>query len=215
MFKKIAIITLIRRGSKRFPNKNMYKVADKELYKYTVSAALQLGYEYHVFHDYEDNIKLDERIIQHHRAPEYAGDEHKTNIEIMNAEIGANIYILLQATSPLRDVEAIKEYIKNFLLNDYDIGFLAHKMDNGYYYKVNGDHRRVNFLQYQRTDNGCQKESVYKETGSFYIFKEKQLFKKHLLDTDNYVIYEDRYNIDIDTIEDISKFYKTLIRGGP
>jgi len=199
MSEKIAVITMMRKGSKRFPNKMMVPLMGRPLYMWTVEAALMLGYPYYLFHDYED-LKLPPFINSVDRKPEFSGDIHKTCEEIKDSGVDADIYIFMQATSPIRDVDYIRAWINWFEKHkDYLCGVACHKSTDGYYY--NEISEPLNFSTDDRTDNGCEKKMVFKETGSFYIFRKEQLEKKHILDcnSDRRIIFYDPYCIDIDT----------------
>jgi CMP-N-acetylneuraminic acid synthetase len=202
MKNKIAIVTLMRKGSKRFPNKVLYPILGKPLYMWTVDIALQLEYPYYFAHDY-DQLELPEHENLHviKRKEEYAGDTHKTCEEIKSFNIDADIYIFLQVTSPFRDISILKQYIQRFIEKDFVCAVACKLHKPGYWYSAKeGNIKRLNFNQKDRTDNGCKTAFVLKETGSFYMFKKEQLNKKHILDchAKDFDLFEDKYNIDID-----------------
>jgi len=198
----IAIITMARAGSKRCPDKIIREYKGKPLYLWTVETALQLGYPYFFLHDY-DVLDMPASVTVIKRLPEFAGDVHKTCQEILWTGINAEIYIFLQCTSPRRDVGLLKSYIKHFVESGYNAGVCAKRLRDKFYYVQKDEiFNRVNFEQLDRSDNGCDKNSVLKETGSFYIFKKCQLEKKHIMDTGDYYVYDDLYDVDIDTEED-------------
>lgn len=200
---KIATITLMRKGSKRFPGKNVAKYKGKPLYMHTVETALKLKYPYYLFHDYGDEIEIPAGVNVVGRNEYFAGDMHRTNEEIKASRIDADIYILLQVTSPHRSIQDMKKWIKQFTGPQFpDVGFAVHILPDGYYYLNPG--KAINFKRDDRTDNGCAKKKVWKETGSFYIFKKEQLDKDHILDSNNRMPFFDRYNIDIDFEKDLA-----------
>ena len=98
----------------------------------------------------------------------------------------------------------MKKWIKEFCGPSIPtVGVAAHIIPDGFYYMNPG--KPVNFSQDDRTDNGCQKKKIWKETGSFYIFRKEQLWEDHILDSNNKMFFFDRYNIDIDTKKDMRK----------
>ncbi len=205
---RIAIITMIRKGSKRLPNKNIMPLNNIPLYQYTVNMAVQLGYDYYFLHDY-DNIELPASVKVIKRKAKFTGSNHRTNEEIIDYKIEADIYILLQVTSPIRSSEKIKKWVNDFILSDLDIGLSAVAIKNKYVY--NDDCLPVNFAKYGRTDNGTKRDNLYIENGAFYIFKKHMLEKQHIMLSDKMIFFEDDNLIDIDTIEDLreaEKYFK-------
>lgn len=199
---KIAIICLMRKGSKRFPDKVMHNFLGMPLYLWTINFFKQFKFPFYFAHDYDDwFIWGDDSIIEIKREKKYAGDRHSTCEEIKTFEIDTDIFILAQVTSPLRSRERVQFAIEDFIKNNYDCGFFAYRMQDGYYWDAAGNN--INFSQNERTDNGCTKKVIFKETGAFYIFKKEMLDKKHILDSKNIAIYEDSFNIDIDTEENL------------
>ena len=203
---KIVVITLMRRGSKRLHEKNIKLYKKKPLYMHTFEIASKLGYPYYLFHNYGDEINLPEEIPGafeiRGRTEHFAGDTHRTCEEIRASGIDADIYILLQVTSPQRNLGDMKRWIKDFCGPTFPtVGAAVHILPDGYYYLNPG--KQVNFNQADRTDNGCLKKKIWKETGSFYIFRKSQLHETHIMNSENRMFFYDKYNIDIDTEKDL------------
>jgi len=203
---KIVTITMMRKNSKRLPNKCMLPVDGKPLYKYTIDFALMLGYDYYLFTDY-DNLELPSKVNLIKRLPEFSGDKHKTNQEILWSKIDADIYIFLQVTNPVRNIDRVKAWINRFIADDFICGLSAKRCDKFIYSE---DAVPLNFSQVERTDNGCNKDSVFIENGNFYIFRKQMLYSKHLLDSADKIIFDDDVLFDIDTIEDLRELEKYL-----
>lgn len=200
----------MRKGSKRLPNKIMLNLAGKPLFYYTVRLALELGYDYYLFHDYED-LQLEKfftheeilRIKQIKRSEHFAGDIHRTNEEILKAGIKADVYIFLQCTNPIRNLDLCKSWIAQFLDSEADVGLAA--IENSCKYFYDGKGKSLNFNWELRDDNGCHIKPIYHETGNFYIFNDYMLKRKHILSTNNKLLLNDVYDCDINTIEDFKK----------
>lgn len=205
---KTAIITLTRKGSKRFKNKMFYPLFGTPLYMHTIAHGLHLAKylecEYYFAHDFDDVAYHVPHEIK--RKNEYAGDIHKTCEEIKSFGIDADIYILLQCTQPIRDLSAILDAHKRIIQQKDVVAIASGKiMKEGYYYAID---QPLNFNQEERTDNGCKKVPVIKENGNFYVFKKSQLEKKHILDIsdgEKFDIAIDNIDNDIDTYEDLVK----------
>lgn len=221
MFKlKIAIITMLRKGSKRLPNKCIKILNGKPLFYYTVNIALKLkehldglgiDTNYYLLHDY-DNLELEnyfdieriKKIKEIKRLPQFTGDIHRTNEEIKYYNIDANIYIFLQATNPIRKLCDLLKWLNAFITEGipggYECAFAAKKIEK-FVYDIAGN--EINFQSEFRTDNGCKKESIFIETGNCYMFFKKMLDRIHLLYSDKRMILEDQYLCDIDKEENL------------
>ena len=202
---KIAIITLMRKGSKRFPDKCRAIYKKKPLYMHTVEKALKLGHPYYFLTDYtlEELPDLPESVTILPRSEYFAGDTHRTCEEIKVNGINADFYILLQVTNPLRSVPKMKSWVRHFVSSRADVGFSTYKIPDGYYYNSLG--KPVNFDQGVRTDNGCRRGGMVVETGNFYIFRKCQLERKHILDGGNQMHFADPYLMDVDFEEDLKR----------
>jgi len=211
---KIVTITLMRKGSKRFPGKNIAQLGDKPLYRWTVDFAMSLGYPYYLAHDY-DELEVPEGVNVIKRRENYTGDVHQTNEEIRSFGLDADIYILLQVTSPVRITGNIFESVTLLETHpEYLIAFGAMPVKPAFYHWPNG--YEVNFEQKNRTDNGGFKHPFYRETGSFYVFHRECLYNKHLLDCnpDAKAIIADPFGIDIDSPEDLKEAEWALAKLG-
>lgn len=214
---KICLISLARKGSKRIHGKNFKDFCGKPLVFYTAKLMEMLKYDSYIMSDYQDlqnyvfnnfdNIKI---IAMPDR---FGKDKHDVNgsIKYIHEIVNADIYVLLQLTSPIRDYNFIKTWIEDFINNDFETGFSACELDNKYYWDENVN--CLNFDQSNRDGNGANKKRIFVENGSFYIFRASAIDKKHVI-TESRKIYVDLYNVDLDTKEDwknAEKLYKDLI----
>lgn len=195
---KIAIVILARKGSKRILNKNFKDFCNKPLIHYTLFDAVKLGYPVYFYSDckkmreYAKKYNVDVRI----KSDKYAKDKHKTNEELLeyNKEIKADILILLQPTTPLRDIELLKKWIEKFKNAFFDSGYSVYRLPKKYYYMAGIP---INFDQKDRDYNGCKLEDVYFENGSFYIFRKEVLKEKHVISGQS-IQFLDKYGIELD-----------------
>jgi len=209
MSEKIVTIILARMGSERFPNKNIAPLFGIPLYLYTVEHARQLGYPCYFVTDYND-LYLPEFVNVVKEKKEYATGDHNQNAELIKSlNLDADIYILLQITSPFRNMDGIRIATDIMISNEeIDIYFSVSKPIKKLYY--HGHNEPVNFKQKDRTYSYTGAKEIYQETGSYYIFRKRQLNKKHIMDGRRYSIQEP-YNIDIDTQEDLLKIEGKII----
>ena len=216
---KVAIIILSRKGSKRIPNKNFKLFCNKPLIHYTLDIAqkllIQFDFEVYLYTDDENQKKYCEenfKLIQVKEKPfEFAQDKHDTNNEIKtyNKEIQADIFILLQPTSPVRSFNLLKKWIVYFLDNkELDSCISVAKAESKHYYIGNDP---INFEQKRRDFNGCEKTPIYFENGSFFIFKKHMLKQKHVIGLNNR-LFIDEFDIDLDTL-DQWEYYENKYKG--
>jgi CMP-N-acetylneuraminic acid synthetase len=211
MSEKVAIIILARgKYSKRIPQKPLAILKNKTLMEHTLDFAIKLEYPIYVYTDLQEikNIcSFYENINIREKKYESENGIHQTAKEIIdyNQEICADIIILLQVTSPFRNAEKAKNWITAFCESDYNCGFAGY-YETGYFYKsgCDGQVRAINYDPKERTYNQGNYTRLIKETGSFYIFRKEQLQKNHIMNG-KIACFEDDYNIDINTYEDLRK----------
>lgn len=187
---KILAIIPARGGSKGIPRKNLRILCGKPLIAYTIEAALNSKYIDRVVVSTEDEEIADvaqgysAEVIK--RPPELADDlaptepslEHVVRYMEETEGYRADVIILLQPTSPLRNSQHIDEAIETFFSNKYDSllsvcpshAFLW-KADKEKMYSVNYDFRNRPRRQ--------ERELEYRENGAIYITKYDILMNGH------------------------------------
>lgn len=212
---KIAVFVLARgKYSKRIPYKPLTMLGGRCLIDYTLDICKDLPYETYV---YTDMLEIENRCKNHASKPNireklFENEEgiHHTGKELAeyNKEVKADILILLQVTSPIRKINLIKNWVNIFLLSGADCGIATYRMNKGYYYTKYG---AANFYNYDRcyNDNLNKLGTMYKETGSFYIFKKEQIEKNHFTNGD-LILFDDPFDIDINTLDDIKRVEEVL-----
>jgi len=214
---KVVSICLSRAGSKRLPMKVMKDLNGHPMTWYTLNIMQYLGFESYVYTDIEilkELIIRDFPNINARTKPEkYAGDVHKTNLELLeyNEDIKADVFIYLPATSPIRNFEKLKAGIKYFLdnLNDYDCLMSVKQLPDRFYY-MEGCPINYNLNDRNFNNNLSPHKKIFEETGSFYAFKAELLNNDHYFINERCVFVEDEINIDIDNIEDFKKAEKYM-----
>ena len=211
MSEKVAIVILARgKYSKRIPMKPLAILKYKTLIEHTLDFSINLDLPIWVYTDLEEikticgfykNVNVRNKLF------ETESGIHETAKEIIeyNKEIKADVVILLQVTSPFRNVEKAKRWVNDFIESDYDCGFAGYSC-KGYFYKshLGGEVRAINYDPTNRTYNQGNYDRLIRETGSFYIFRISQLQKNHFMNG-KIVCFEDDYNIDINIEEDLRK----------
>lgn len=209
MYNKIAIITLMRKGSKRLPGKNKLPFKGKPLYMHTVDFAVELsgeiGASYYLLHDYDDIPEIP-GVTQITGLPDFGGDVHNTGQNILDSKIMADVYILLQPTSPLRNIQCIIDDLHSFNCHSFACGLSVSITEPGFFYN---DHGRMWNTNNNYRNYVTKPTPMYKETGSYYFFKRNQIFKDHiLLGCEKPALYKDLFDIDINTQEDYEELIK-------
>lgn len=213
---KIAIFILARKNSRRIPFKNTTKLlAGKPLLEWTLDEVEYLPYPKYVFTDCletADRLKKYDGIYTRPKLYESEDGKHQTNKELIeyNKEIGADIIVLLQVTSPIKKAFLLQSWISTFAIANQDVGFSVYPFKKFVY---NKHCNNINAFQFERDYNGGARIDQYVETGSFYIFTKEQLEKNHITTSDKRLIFIDDYNVDLDTQKDWDR-EEILIKGG-
>ena len=217
----------IRAGSKGIKNKNIRSVLGKPLYEYSLEAALKAGAD-KVF--ISTNIKevlsnpFEKRVAVIKRADHLCQDNTPMSdviLDFLTRGHGANIkddqtIVLMQATSPLRNKEDLIKALKKFSTSTKVNLMMAvtETSNNPLKYGLvrNGIFENISNPEYCFA-NRQYLPSLFRPTGSFYIFRAGWYRKNRCFTTTSTSAYEIPKNqsIDIDTPEDLKKFKKVLI----
>ncbi len=176
----IAIIPA-RNGSVRLKNKNLKKLLNKPLIFWTIKEALKSKYikKIIISSDSEkilNSFKPNKKIIRSPRLKKLSKSNSKIEdvliYEIKKNKLSLNdIVILLQPTSPLRNVELIDSSLKKFINSKYDacISFfnLNEKFKNLY---------MINKKKIEKINIKTQKKIFY-PSGDLYIFRVSNFLK--------------------------------------
>jgi CMP-N,N'-diacetyllegionaminic acid synthase len=202
---KIVTVILARAGSKRIPKKNIALLNGVPLIEYTLRDAVALGFTVYLYTDMPEIRAVASIYPIEVRAKLFENDDgvHETGKELAeyNKEIQAEHIIFLQPTSPLRDVLLMKEWVKQYLDGGYSIGLAAKVLKPAFYYDE--ECGALNFADEYRDYNSHGKSIIYRETGSFYIFKVAQIQENHFSNSKARIIFPDPYDNDIDNLKDL------------
>ncbi len=213
--KTIAFIPA-RGGSKGIPGKNIKEFAGKPLIVHSIEQALATPLIDEVILSTDDaeitRIAQDAgaRVIR--RPAEISGDEASTEsaiehaIKLLNKEDKPpDILVFLQATSPLRPLEALTEALEKFILNRYD-SLVALSPTHRFHWNIDRENAvpLYDFMNRPRRQDIKPEDATYVETGSFYIFT-----RRHFEATGNrlggdigYYLLSEEYSYEIDTMTD-------------
>lgn len=214
--KKIVALIPARKGSKRIKRKNGILINGKPLYEYSIKVAKESKYVDKVIFstdsqewlNYAQSLGCEKNEL---RPKELSGDTSKT-IDVILYELERGKYkdfdaiVLLQPTSPCRTVDlldsAIEEYFKTetsliTVIRAKEQPIFMRKIKNGKLEKIlntTSDVRSQDF------------EKIYKIIGNIYINNINKLNSNSILNENEigYII-DEKFDIDIDTLEDLEK----------
>lgn len=192
-----------RGGSKRIKNKNMELILGEPLIYYTIRDALQLTDKVYVSSDSQAILGFAESTgaIPIEREPRLAEDT-TTSIAVWQdfaKNINDDYSILMQCTTPFRDVGKIKKGIEEFKARNYLTGFSAFRKKGFVHVNNNGVFIRGNKrIRTQELDH-----EYLVEDGGMYMYRMDQLKIAVDLFGENPFIFDGHLPIDIDTIEDL------------
>ena len=190
--KKTNILAIIpaRGGSKGIPRKNIRFLCGKPLIAYTIEAALGSKIIDRVVVSTEDGeiakIARDYGAEIIERPEEFATDSASTEPVLEHAvkylekieDYRANVVVLLQLTSPLRNSQHIDEAIETFFSNKYD-SLLSVCPSHAFLWKVDRDRVCPINYDFQNRPRRQDRQPEYQENGAIYITKCDILMSEH------------------------------------
>tara|TARA_Y100000389_G_scaffold201926_1_gene245855 strand:+ start:799 stop:1482 length:684 start_codon:yes stop_codon:yes gene_type:complete len=185
MLKRNLIIIPARKGSKRIKNKNLIKILNKPLITWTINYAKKIkkkNYDIVVTSDCEKIKKIckKEKIFFLNRPKKISGDYTPIQEVIFHAVNNLNqdykYIILLQTTSPLRNLDLVNKSIK-ILDNNKKFDSLTHlAKDSSFTGKV-VNNRWIPDYDLKKRSQDIDKKLL--PTGNLYIYR-SQLFKDRI-----------------------------------
>ncbi len=185
---KIPVIIPARAGSKGIIGKNIVEFCGKPLISWTIRQALDSDRVSNVYvsTNGEDIAEVSEkngaRIIW--RPSELSTDTSSSEDAIMHAikEIEKNedfqSVVFLQATSPIRRKNDIDCAIKEFEFGQYDSLFSMAILEDYCIWKRKGERLYSFTYDYLKRGRRQEREPLYLENGSIYVFKKELFFEK-------------------------------------
>ena len=225
--KYIAIIPA-RGGSKGVPKKNIKKFLGKPLIEHSINYAKESKYIEKIIltTDNQEIKKIGEEnnITVVNRPKEISGDKATTEsaiehvLSLFNFPIDSTI-VLLQPTSPLRPKKSLDKMIEIFNQELYD-SMLTLSPIHPLTWQINNKKIKCmyNYLNRPRRQDFNEKDLIYDENGSVYIFKNKIFIEKNnrLGGRIGHYIFKEEYGKQIDTpldfelLETIGKYLKRI-----
>ena len=210
----------IRAGSKGLKNKNIAKIQGIPLYLRTVNQALRITEKCIINTDINSILKkkdFDKNIVLFKRDKKFAEDNTNMNSVLKDLFIKMNlinkVIVLLQATSPLRKDEDIKNAINIFNKGKYSMVISVRRVQSNFLkYGYENNERFTPISKKYLYKNRQSLPKVFAPNGAIYIFSVNEFLKKNKLPENNIGFYEMPYerSIDIDKKEDLNKIRRII-----
>ena len=185
--KKVISIIPARAGSKGIKNKNIIEFCGKPLIAWSIEQAMQSKYIEKVYVSTdgteiaEISSKYGAEIIW--RPEELSSDTASSESVLIHAvdEIQINYaidtFLFLQATSPIRLSKDIDNALDIFFDNFYDSLFSMSVLEDYCIWKKEQNQLQSFTYDYQKRGRRQNREPLFLENGSLYIFKKEILLK--------------------------------------
>jgi len=185
----IAVIPA-RGGSKGIPRKNVREIAGEPLIAYTIKAALGskalsrtiVSTEHQEIAQVARECGAEIVIRPAELATDFAPTEPVLEHAVKHLEetegYRANVIVLLQPTSPLRDSQHIDEALEAFFKNDYD-SLLSVCPSHVFLWRMGGKGAYPLNYDFKNRPRRQDREPEYRENGAIYITKHHILIGEH------------------------------------
>ncbi|MBT6870585.1 MAG: acylneuraminate cytidylyltransferase family protein [Candidatus Marinimicrobia bacterium] len=218
----IAIIPA-RGGSKGLPRKNVLSFNGEPLVVHSIKYAQNCDLINKVYVSTNDDeissisSSASASIIQ--RPLEFSGDTATTESAIIHAismmDSKPDIIVLLQATSPFRPKNSLKEALEKFIKNDFD-SLLSISPTHRFFWSIDGNDNispNYDYLNRSRRQDLKRIDTQFVENGSLYIFTYAHFLsvKNRLGGKIGYIEFAEKYSHEIDTELDF-KILEALVK---
>ncbi len=222
MFKNKKILAFIpaRAGSKRVVNKNKRLFRGKPLFTYSVDVAMKSKYidKVLVSSDSLEILELAYQMgcIKNSLRPEYLSGDKARIIDAMLYEVEHNnlefdAIVLLQPTSPFRTVEMLDKAIEKYFETETSLITVLKAKEQPLFMRTIEDGKLTKVINSSSDVRSQDFRDVYKIIGSIYINNLKLIDKNTVLNENEIpFVIDDKFDVDIDTIEDFVKAEKEI-----
>ena len=220
--KKIICIIPARGGSKGIPKKNIINFLGKPLISHSIKYAQDssLIHKIYVSTDCNEIAKIaSEKNVDVIKRPDSISDDFaSTESAMIHAVESLNytpdIIVLIQPTSPLRPKDSLNDALNSYLSNNYD-SLLSISPTHRFFWEIDKDIAipKYNFNCRPRRQDFKKGDMKYVENGSLYITSYENLIKNknRLGGKIGYVIFDEMYSYEIDSINDL-RFLESVAR---
>lgn len=213
------VIIPARKGSKRFPGKNIANLGGKPLIAHSIEYALKFFSKELIWVNTDDPNVIDiaqKYDIQITIRPEYLGSDTASSAEVLSYQcseflrlgISFDACVLLQPTNPLRPHSLIQDAMSIFERSNR-CSLATFSNLNKKYGRIIDE--RFNPLNYQPGQRMQDIEADYYENGLLYITKKENLLLGYIVTKDvfPFIVNTVESRVDIDELNDLI-FAETL-----
>ena len=208
--KKIIALIPARGGSKGIPDKNIKLMDGIPLLAHSINYAKSCKYIDDIIVS-TDSEKISKISKTYHaeviNRPEIISNDYATTESAVEHTLNQlkdkpEIIVLLQPTSPFRPSDSLNLAIDEFINGNYD-SLLSISPTHNFFWNLSKDGLKAKYDYNKRPRRQDIKEEdiSYKENGSLYIFSYKhfQKTKNRLGGKIGYIIFDEKYGLEIDT----------------
>lgn len=224
MYNKKKIICFIpaRKGSKRLPFKNGKNLNDKPLFEYSVEVAKKSKYIDDIIVSTDSEIILERAhamgCIKNNLRPDNLSQDTSRIIDSMLYEMSMlekkyDAIVLLQPTFPYRTVDMLDEAISKYFEEESSLITVVKAKEQPIFMRKILNNKLVKLICDSSDIRSQMFETYYKIIGCIYINNVNLLDTKTVLNENSVpFIIDEKFDIDIDTIDDFNRAEK-IIKG--
>lgn len=221
--KKVVAFIPARKGSKRIKNKNGLLINGKPLFEYSIEVAKKSKYIDKIIFstDSEEWLKYAQKLgcEKNNLRPYYLSNDKSRIVDAMIYEIEKSnlkeydAIVLLQPTSPFRTTELLDAAISEYFKTETSLITVVKAKEQPIFMRKIIDGKLVKILNNSSDIRSQEYEDIYRIIGNIYINNIKKIGTNTILN-ENAVgfIIDNKFDIDIDTIEDFEYAKKVLGR---
>lgn len=219
--KKILAFIPARKGSKGIINKNKYLINGLPLFQYSVDVAKKSKYidDIIVSSDSEEILALAHELgcIKNKLRPKKLSLDSSKIIDAILYELKENdLYkynaiVLLQPTCPYRTVEMLNDAIEKYFEYETSLITVTEVDEHPVFMRKIKSGKLIKIIKDSSNIRRQKLSKIYKIIGSIYINNVEKLNSKIILNENEipYII-DKKYDIDIDTYDDLKKAIEVL-----
>lgn len=219
--KKILAFIPARKGSKGIINKNKYLINGLPLFQYSVDVAKKSKYidDIIVSSDSEEILALAHELgcIKNKLRPKKLSLDSSKIIDAILYELKENdLYkynaiVLLQPTCPYRTVEMLNDAIEKYFEYETSLITVTEVDEHPVFMRKIRSGKLIKIIKDSSNIRRQKLSKIYKIIGSIYINNIEKLNSKIILNENEipYII-DKKYDIDIDTYDDLKKAIEVL-----
>ena len=219
--KKILAFIPARKGSKRIKEKNGVLINEKPMFEYSIEVAKKSKYIDKIIFstdskewlEYAQSLGCEKNKLR----PKELSEDTSRTIDVMLYEIEKmklndfDAIVLLQPTSPYRTVELLDNAIEEYFKTETSLITIVEAKEQPILMRKIVDGRLTKIIRDSSDIRSQDFEKIYKVIGNIYVNNIKNLNRDIVLNENEIgFIIDEKFNIDIDVMEDFEKAKKIM-----